>query len=183
MIFGWTLTYTISQILALIGKVLLILTFFLKSRKKIIWANTGNIIFSASSFYLLNAYSGMASGIIAAIRNVFAYTSDINSKSKTMLKREKITMYVVMIALLIAGIFTYQGIGSTLYIIATMLVTYSICQKSVLRYKLLGVIVSILRLLYYIYIWSIVAIWFEVGFLIFAIWGAGMALKNNLKSA
>jgi len=168
----WTPIYIWSQIFVLIAKVLMSFTYFMKKRKGIIIANTSANILGAASFYLLNAYSGMAAVIIATIRNIFAFVSECRKKSDLMKSNEKLVMYCLMIALLIAGYFTYNGIGSTLFIIASILYTYSICQKSVLRYKMLGIIVSMLRLLYYIFIFSIVGALFEIGQFIATVWGA-----------
>jgi len=162
--------YILSQVFVFIVYTIMSTTFFMKRHKTILISNTVANGFFIIGFFLLNAYSGMAAVIIAMIRNLLSMVKKIN---------EKAIMWLSIIALGIAGVYTYNGIFSTFILIATMLYSYSICQTNVRTYKILNIFVSLLRLTYNIFVFSIIGIAFEIGLFISAVVGVCVDKKGN----
>ena len=72
-----------------------------------------------------------------------------------------IILITLMVVSVITGIFTYDSIFSLFMIVASIIFTISVWQKNIKVYKILGLISSVLSLVYYIYIASIFAIILE----------------------
>ena len=81
------------------------------------------------------------------------------------------------------AIFTYNGFLSLLSIFATMLYTYSVWQKKTIVYKICGIFVSILWILYNIYVMSLFGIILESILLIASATGYFIELKSKKNKA
>ena len=150
----WTATYIISQVFVLIMYVLLASTYFVKKRKVVLILSFLCIIANLIAYILLEAYSGIAMCIIAIIRNII-FMIDKNKDKEKNDKKDFIILGVLYIISIISAIFTYEGFLSLFSVFATMLYTYSVWQKNVKIYKLLGIPIGILWVIYNIYIFSI----------------------------
>ncbi|MDR0931197.1 MAG: GNAT family N-acetyltransferase [Clostridiales bacterium] len=164
--------YLISQAFVLSVYVLICITFFAHKSKTILWLNTASNFLYIIGFFLLGAYSGMAAVAVAFVRNCLVMLT----KSE---KSNSIITWLSIVALAICGYFTFNGIFSTFIIIATMLYSYAICQKNVLTYKKLNVIISLLRLIYNIFVFSIIGIIFELCLLISVIIGVTKHINDK----
>lgn len=167
-----TITYILSQVFILINYAFLIMTYQSKSRKHILIFNFCALSATAISYIFLSAYSGLAMAIIAIIRNIiFIIDEKKNGKSNKNGAKDYIILAVLYAISIISAIFTYNGILSMMSVVATMLYTYSVWQKSTKVYKILGLPIGIIWLIYNIYIMSIFGIIMEVVLAISAIIG------------
>lgn len=140
-----SVTYIVSQMLVIIYYVIYSWTFHLKDSNKILILGIVATIISSISYVLLHAYTGMASCFIAIVRNLLFTKS----------KKNTLNLIIIFILTIIAGIFTYNGYFCLFNIIATLIYTYALWQKNTKTYKLLGIVVNGLMIVYDIYIKSI----------------------------
>lgn len=146
-----TFTYVASQVLIVIYYLVYSFTFSMKNKSKILFTSIIATLISAISYFLLNAYTGIAMCFVAIIRNIWF------SKSKT-----KFSLMAILLIIVICSIFTYQNMFSPLNSLATMIYTYSLWQDSTKTYKLLGISVNFIIIIYDISIKSIMGVIFMV---------------------
>ena len=88
-------------------------------------------------------------------------------------------MLIFIIIIVVLTIFTYNGWGSLLSVVATLVSTIAIWQKNTKYYKLLGIPVSMAWLGYYIFLKSIFAIVLESILLVSTITGYMLETKKE----
>lgn len=175
-----TITYILSQIFIIINYIFLVMTYQSKNRKNILIFNFVSLIASALSYMFLSAYSGLAMTIVAIIRNIiFIIDEKKNGKSEKNQTKDYIILAILYIISIISGILTYNGILSMMSVIATMLYTYSVWQKSSKIYKILGIPVGIIWIIYNIYIFSVFGIILETILAISAVIGYIKERRNG----
>ncbi len=167
-----TPTYIISQVFTIIMYILLVTTFYVKERKVVLTLNFIATISIAIAYILLGAWTGLAMCIVVIIRNIiFLLDENKNGKRENINKTDIIILVVLYAISLISAVFTYAGPLSLLSVAATMLNTYSVWQKDIKIYKLLGSPTSMLWILYNIYIMSVFGIILESVLLICSVTG------------
>lgn len=141
----FSFSYIISQVLVVIYYIIYSSTYHLRDNNKILKALVVATIISAISYILLNAYTGMAMCLVALIRNLLFW------------KNKKSTRNLIIITMLtiICSTFTFNSYFCLFNIIATIIYTYALWQKNTKVYKLLGIIVNGLMIIYNAYIKSI----------------------------
>ena len=152
----WTPAYITSQIITVFAYILLIITFFMHNRKCILFFKIASCGLWIVSFLLLNAYSGMIMMVINTILFLLLL-SDERQKKINIIKLMAFFCNII----LISAIFTCDSVPSLLPILSTLIHTYSICQRNIVVYKVINIIVSVLWLVYNIYIWSVFSIGLE----------------------
>lgn len=158
----WSITYILSQVFTIINYALVGLTYYAKDRKKILIISFLAVITNAIAYILLHAWTGVAMCIVVQIRNIiFLIDEKKNGKRETIDKKDVIILIVLCSITVVFTIFTYDGFLSLLSVIATMIYTYSVWQKKTNIYKLLGIPVGILWILYNIYVKSIFGVILE----------------------
>lgn len=173
-----TATYVVSQIFTISMYVLLATTYYMKDRKKVLVVNFLATISIAIAYILLGAWSGFAMCIVGIIRNlIFLLDEKKNGKREYINKTDINILSIIYLITLICAIFTYQGALSLLSVFATMLYTYSVWQKKINIYKLLGIPTGILWVAYNTYIMSIFGIILESTLLICS--ATGYILENR----
>ena len=145
-----TVPYILSQILVIIYYLIYSYTFHLKDSNKILIFGIIATIISSISYILLNAYTGMAMCFIAIIRNLL-FKKDKKSKFYLIL-------ILILILTVVASIFTFDSYFCLFNILATLIYTYALWQTNTKIYKLLGIIVNGLMIIYDIYIQSILGV-------------------------
>ena len=140
-----SLTYITSQILVIIYYLIYSWTFHLKDSNKILIFGIVATIISSISYVLLNAYTGMAMCFIAIIRNLLF----------AKYKKNTLNLSLIFVLTIIASIFTFDSYFCLFNIVATLIYTYALWQKNTKTYKLLGIVVNGLMIIYDIYIKSI----------------------------
>ena len=167
-----TVTYVLSQIFVIINAVLLMATYQLKTRKSILIVSFMALIANGVAYVLLSAWSGLAMVFVAMIRNIiFMIDEKKNGKSERITKKDIVILSILYAISIISAIYTYEGVLSMMSVVATMLYTYSVWQKKTSVYKILGIIIEIIWIIYNIYIFSIFGIIVEIFLLISAIIG------------
>ena len=167
-----TLTYILSQVFVIINSLLLIATYQLKSRKSILLVSFIALLANGMAYVLLSAWSGFAMVFVAMIRNIiFMIDEKKNGKSDKITKKDIIILIILYAISIISAVYTYEGFLSLMSVFATMLYTYSVWQKKTSIYKILGIIIEVIWIIYNIYIFSIFGIIVEIFLLISAVIG------------
>ena len=175
-----TVTYVLSQVFTILMYALLGLTYYAKDRKKVLILSFISVIANGIAYVFLSAWSGLAMCILALIRNIiFLVDEKKNGKRDKINKFDIIILIILCFISIISAILTYEGFLSLLSIFATMLYTVSVWQKKTNIYKLLGIPVGILWILYNIYIMSIFGIILESILLICSSTGYILEIKKN----
>lgn len=175
-----TKEYILSQIFAVGMYFFLCMSFFLKSRKKIIICNIIGHVFQAFSMQLLRGYTGAAMVAFLIFRDIFFALDEKNRKSEKNTKRDVVILVMMITIIIVLTIFTYGGLASLLSVFATTVSTIALWQKSTKVYKLLGTPVSLAWLAYNISLRSIISIILETVLLISTIVGF-FKDKNEIK--
>ena len=177
---NWSATYILSQVFTIIMYVLLALTYYSKDRKKVLILNFLSLIANGIAYIFLSAWTGFAMCIVALIRNIiFLLDEKKNGKRETINKTDIIILILLYVISIISTIFTYDGLLSLLSVFATIVYTFSVWQKKTSIYKLLGIPVGILWILYNIYVKSIFGIILEGILLICSITGYLLEIKKQ----
>lgn len=138
-------SYVISQVLVIIYYIIYSSTYHLKNNNKILKYGIIATIISAISYIFLDAYTGMAMCVVAIIRNLL-FTKD---------KKSTTNLIIIITLTIICSIFTFNSYFCLFNIVATIIYTYALWQKNTKIYKLLGIIVNGLMIIYDVYIKSI----------------------------
>lgn len=176
-----TLIYIISQVITIIYFAILSLSYLLKDRNKILTANFVAHIGQATAMAMLNGYTGAAMSVIMILRDLTLLVQENKkSKGKEINKKLDLIILIVTFILIIAlTIFTYNGPLSLLSVVATLVTTFSLWQKDIKTYKILGMIAGILWLAYNIFIMSIMGIVLETILIISSIIGYKKDIKTH----
>ena len=157
-----TITYISSQIVSMIAYMFAGTTYHAKNRKTILVLNFCAQIGFAITYILLRAWSGVAVSLLGTIRNIiFMVDESKNGKRKRMGKTDIWILAIMYTMSIILAILTYEEIYSLLPVLATMIYTYAVCQKNIKIYKILGIPIQILWVLYALSLMSVVAIIIE----------------------
>lgn len=176
----WSTTYALSQVFTIITYVLLALTYYAKDRKKVLILSFLSLIANGLAYVFLSAWTGLAMCAVALIRNIiFLIDENKNGKRETINKKDVVILVILYIISIISAVYTYDGFFSLLSVFATMLYTYSVWQKKTNIYKLLGIPIGILWILYNIYVKSIFGIILETILLICSITGYLLEIKKH----
>lgn len=179
---GITTVYIWSQVFTILMYGLLALTYYAKDRKKVLILSFMSLIANVLAYVLLNAYTGLAMCVVALFRNIyFLIDEKKNGISETIGKKDIIVLIILIIAIIISTVFTYEGFLSLLSVFATTIYTYSVWQKKTLVYKFCGIPVGILWILYNLYIKSIFGVILESILLVSSIGGYILELTNKSK--
>ncbi len=104
-----------GQILSVIGMILTVLSFQLKSKKQILMMQSAGSIFFLSSFILLESLSAVYLNVIFLIRNIIFYF-----RADQKWARHQIWLYVLLIAVTVAGLLGYKTLWDILPIIGSI---------------------------------------------------------------
>ena len=144
-----TIQYIFSQIFTIAMYVVLAISYHSKKRTHILILSFLSQIFCGISYILLYAYTGMAMCVVAMIRDtIFMIDENKNGKRDTITKKDVIYLIIFYLLIIIATVFSYQGLYSLLSVIATITFTFSVWQKNTKTYKMLGIPVGILWIIY-----------------------------------
>ena len=154
-----TIKYIISQIFTIIGYGLTTSTYHMQRRKMVLLLNFLSKFSFAIAYVLLGAWSALAMIGVALIRNtVFMIDKKENGKRNDINKKDIIMLIIVYVITIISAIYTYEGFYSLLPVFSTLIYTYSIFQKNIKTYRLLGIPTEFCCVVYNFYIKSIFAI-------------------------
>ena len=170
--------YIISQIFACLTYICMGLTFVTSSRTKILIFNSVALFCNAMHYTLLGAWAGVGVVLIAVFRNLlFLIQQKIKVLDKYILD-DIIILIALMVVSVITGFITYDTIFSLFSIASSIVYTISVWQKNIKVYRILGIITSVLSLIYFIYIKSILAVISEIIIVVFMIVTTIIYFKN-----
>lgn len=174
------ITYIMSQVFTIIMYIFSGLSYYAKDRKKVLILNFIGLISIAIAYVLLKAWTGLAMDIVAIIRNIIFLIDEKKNGTRDKNTKKDVVILITLYAIIIVStIFTYNGFLSLASVIATCIYTFSVWQKNVKTYKLLGVFVETFWIIYNIYIKSIFGIILEAIVLICAITGYIKEIRKN----
>jgi len=175
--------YVISQVFAIIMYIFLALTYYMKDRKIILVLGILSLIASTISYILLNAYTGIAMNMVALIRNIiFILDEKKNGKKEKNNKKDIIILAILYMIITLFTVFTYKGFFSLFSVFATMLYTYAVWQKKANVYKILGIPIGILWIVYNVYVISLFGVILETVLLICSSTGYMLEIKRLKRS-
>ena len=171
-----TVIYVCSQIAVILTYIFFIVTYQVKKRKTILILSMLANVWLGISYFLLSAWAGVVTSIIAIVRSlVFVKFIKEDKTNKT----DIIILIIFGVIILTSGIITYDGLLSLLPVFATIVYTYAVWQKDTQIYKQIGALVSVIWIAYNIYVESILGVVFETMMVISAIIGLIKEKRNK----
>ena len=180
-------TYIASQIFMAIAYILLAATYFITTRwKQLATIMTSNVNMGIG-FALLGGWVGVGMVIVALTRDTVS--SIINKRREKLSKSAQMKntradfmwLAVWITGITVATAITYAGPWSLTAYFATFAFTISIWQKNPYIYRLLGILVGVLWIIYNVMLQSLFGTVLESILLLFIIAGLIMFIKNNKK--
>lgn len=147
------LTLIIGNIIALIASVIMVYSGLLKSKKKILYAQTIQICLSVVSNIVLGGIVGAIVNFISAIRNILCYKDKLNLVSKII-----ITIFVTGLSIKFNNI----GMIGLLPLISTITYLWLMNTKNIVYFKLLIMFTMILWFIYDLFIKSFTSSIFDM---------------------
>lgn len=137
------LPFILAQIFGLLGSIAMLLSNWQKTRNKVLTLLILDSICYFIQYILLGALSGAFTNVIGLIRTIiFKY------KDKYKVLDNKIILFIILLIYLIVGIITYDGIISTLPVIAAIIYTSVLWQDN-LKIIRIGTFIMILACFIY----------------------------------
>jgi len=158
--------YILSQIFVCLCYVFLGLTYVTKKRNWILYFCLIALAFNGAHYLLLKKWAGFGVVCVAVIRNIlFLVQQKIKALDKYIIDDWIILIFLLIISIMFA-FFTYKSPFDLFTIAASIIYTISVWQRNIKAYKILGIISSLLNIIYVVYIRSLFAIILESVFCI-----------------
>ncbi|MCL2629159.1 MAG: YgjV family protein [Alphaproteobacteria bacterium] len=173
--------YVTSQILQGLAYLLLMFTFFIISRKLQLAAVIIASVFMGAGFLLLGGGMGAAVLGVAVCRDVTSYYLNGARKPEDRSKITKSDWWLLALWATLASalsLFAYHGLPSLFAYFGMMSFTVAIWQKNQAIYRILGVLAAVFWIIYNVVLDSFVGTVLEGVFLLSAVMGLILYLKN-----
>jgi len=157
-------SYIISQIFALLAFISLGISFFVKSKIKIVVFNIACSVFFIFHYFFLNASVGMIINAIGVVRGIWYYL-DEKFNSKHLLN----SLIVCVVASIVCSVLTFNSWIEIFALIGGLGFTYSLWQKNIGFYRWAMLVCSLLWVTYNSLYGSVVAIVGESVMMVFEI--------------
>ena len=110
--------FIIGQVIGIIAIIISIVTYQIKSRRGIMIANIATTVCFALHYMMIGAYVGMALNLVATVRNILFYNSNMSKK--------KSTFFTVLFSVIVCvtGFITWEAWYSALQIINSVARNY-----------------------------------------------------------
>ena len=171
-----SVAYVASQIITIIYYGLFAWSYFLKTQKSIIVVGFIAVVLNAIAYILLGAWTGLAMCFVALVRNIIRYRAETKGSS---FGTSKLFFGLVIVAIICVTLPFYEGFLSLMSVFATTIYSYSVWQKSPRVYKLCGIPVGILWIIYNVFVNSIFGWILEAALLIFVIVGIVIDVRHG----
>lgn len=153
-----SLYYILSQVFAVIYFIVSAFSYLAKSHKTVLVYQIVLISLLNVHFFFLSAWTGFALGFVSILRVlIYMWLAKKNPSDK----RSKLD-WTVLILFLVLGVvttaFSWEGFRSIFALLECELFAYVTWQKNVKVYRILGILISILDILYNVCLKSIVPI-------------------------
>jgi len=169
-----TAVYIWSQIFTVLEYALLGASYLAKNRKAIVLLDIGSMTTGIVAFILLGADLGMAMSVVILLANFYYWWDENKHTAKERAKlhtRDYVVLAIVLGAIAVLTVLTYDGLLSLLSVAATVLYEVSIWQKSTKVYKFLGIPVAFSWMTYNGFVRSIFGVICEAVMLVTSIIG------------
>ena len=154
--------FILSQVFMFVAFLALIISFTTRNRRNLLIFNLIQIIFACLAHLLLGAWSAVAMAGVATFRNVaFLIHEKVRGKSDKVTNFDHIILGIVLISSLILGYFTFESFLSMFSVFGTVLSSIAVYQKSIKVFRILGVPIETLWIIYEIYIGSLIGMLME----------------------
>ncbi len=150
--------FWIAQIIGLIALIILVISFQINNKRKLLKLQIFSSMFFALQYLLLNAYSGVLMSIIVMLRN-YLFQKKVSIKKLIM----------IISLMLLASIFTFNGIVSILPIIACIEYSIALWQSKLKILRIAEIISCILYLIYNLCVFAYMGVISTIIEFIFAI--------------
>lgn len=139
------------QLIGLFGFAFVILSFWFKEKKQIIFMQIIANVFLSIHYYLLGAMSGGLICLVTVIRNMFLYNKE---------DKKTIIFYGIIFSIIfiLVGMLMYDGFVSLIPIIATIFYTYLLLKEDPNDIRLGNVLVSFMWMIYNLFVNSYIGI-------------------------
>lgn len=176
-----SLVYIISQVLTVIEYGLLGLSYLAKNRKAVVWLDIASMATGVVVFLLLGADLGMAMSVVVLVANFYYLWDEYDQGKRNKLTlRDFVVLGIVLVAITVLAVLTYDGPLSLLSVAATVLYEISIFWQGNTRvYKLLGIPVAFCWMTYNGFVGSIFGVLCELVMFGFAIVGYVREVKTK----
>lgn len=135
----------IGNIIALIGSLIMVYSGIIKNKKKIIYAQTIQIMLFSVSNFILGGITGALVNLVCCIRNILCYKNKLGNKEK---------MILLLAVAVLSIYFNTQGIIGYIPLISTIVYTLFMNTKDVLKFKYLVIFSMFTWFIYDIFIKS-----------------------------
>ncbi|MFA5602248.1 MAG: YgjV family protein [Bacilli bacterium] len=164
--------YIISQIIATLSFIALILSFFSNKRKTVLILLIIHTVLYGIHYLILGAFIGFIALMIETLRNVVFYFKGKNHKENSFL-----VLIFFFIIFILTSIFTWDGFIKIIPLIASLIITYGIWQKNLSIYRITSLSCAILYIIYNIINVTYIGMIGEAVIAIFAFIGI---IKNDI---
>ncbi len=161
--------FVFSQIFAVINYLFIMLSYAVKKRKQLLIYSFLSLIANGLSYVFLAAWSGLAMVGVAILRNIIFLFQNKKENDKTISAQDWIILSFLILICSVLAFVTYSGFLSLFSVFATILYTVSVWQKNIFVYNICGIIVSVLWIIYDIFVFSPLAIVCEIVMLLFVL--------------
>ena len=141
-----------GNIVALIASIIMVYTGYIKSKNKIIFVQTIQIILMVISNFILGGLTGAISNVIGCVRNILCYKDKLNNIAKGIL---------IILAIIFSLGFNNLGLLGFLPLISTVVYIILMDLKDVIKFKYLIIFTMILWFVYDLYIKSYTSACFD----------------------
>ena len=172
------LVFILAQLIGLFAVFFSLKSFVQYSKKKYIVDSIIAAIFNSVHYLLLGAYTGVLIKIMAFIREIFLYKKETNKKYN------KLIIFIILVTCyLFAGIFTFNNnIINLLPVISAVTYFFAEWFGNLKAIKILGIITTVLWLIYNIAVLSITGIIYNLITIITLIYSLTKMKKSKRKS-
>ncbi len=145
--------YIISQIIETIALIITLYSYHLGTKEKIFKGMCIANIFDISHYFFLNAYSGLATKVMALVRNIFILKKEHNKKLSSNL-----FLILFVIAYLLLAFITYKNVYTLLPFVAAIIYMLVVWNGNELQIKKIALFCYFFWLAYNISVFSIIGI-------------------------
>lgn len=165
-----SLIFIISQLIGVIAFFISLIAYHRDKKEKILGNMVLSNVFNLMHYFLLGAYSGCITKVIAICRDTFVILKD---KKKSL--SSNIFLFIFILIYIMAGIYTYTNIWSILPLIAAIIYIIPIWNGNEIIVRKTAFICYFLWLIYNIFVFSIAGITSNIISIISTL----VAIKNN----
>lgn len=133
----------LAQIVGILAIVVFAISPHQKTKKKVLFLNIVASLLYALQYFLLGAFSAVATNVIGAVKNIVFHEYEKNEKDIPIM-----ALLIYIAILVISGVLTYTNILSVFPVLLSSLSAYGVWQKNLKVYRNIVVISSVAWLIY-----------------------------------